>query len=221
MSTNFKCETKPGADFDVSALLKDNSETCVVNRCKEIMDYARKESCGECVFCREGTLQLFEILNDGTIGKSDSDDLELMEDIAQRVKDNASCEMAVSAATALLDLMKTYPEEFELHFKRKRCTALECKAYYSVHIMPDKCTGCGECLSKCPEGAIAGGEGMIHVIDQNKCTRCDSCIAVCQPLHQAIQKAGAVKPKTPESPVPVGSFEGASGGRRRRRRGSE
>lgn len=213
------CEKKPTPDFDVSGLLADKGEVCVVDKARAILEYARSNSCGKCVFCREGTAQLHEMLKDGTTGMSEPDDLDLIAEIAEMVKENAGCEMSVSAASALISLMTAYPEEFELHFKRKRCSALKCKAYYTVHISPEKCTGCGACLPKCPEGAIAGGEGLIHVIDQEKCTRCGICMDTCNSLSQAIAKAGAVKPRTPEAPVPVGSWGEEGGGRRRRRRG--
>ena len=32
------------------------------------------------------------------------------------------------------------------------------------------CTGCGACAPVCPEGCIAGGEGLIHVVDSESCT---------------------------------------------------
>jgi ferredoxin len=220
------CDKKPGVHFDVSCLLAGEGdavggEVCVVDRAAAILREARRASCGKCVFCREGTIQLDEILRDGTSGKAEPDDLELLAELAGQVRDNAGCEMASAAAAALAGLMERYPGEFEQHFKRGRCSALLCKAYYTVHVLPDKCTGCGACLRECPEGAIAGGEGLIHVIDQGKCTRCGACIDICRPVAQAIAKAGAVKPRTPEAPAPVGGWGDEGGGRRRRRRGQD
>ncbi|HEY9595921.1 MAG TPA: NADH-ubiquinone oxidoreductase-F iron-sulfur binding region domain-containing protein, partial [Spirochaetia bacterium] len=192
---------------------------CVVDAARRILDKARAESCGKCVFCREGTIQLSLLLQDGTSGKGQSDDLELLAELASVVRDNAGCEMAARAAGALASLMEKYPEEFEQHWKRGRCSALQCTAYFTVHILPDRCTGCGACRTACPVTAIAGDQGLVHVVDQQRCTRCGACIDACEPVARAIVKAGAVKPRTPDSPIPVGSWGEEGGGRRRRRRG--
>lgn len=215
------CDRKAAAGADVSALLADRGGACVVDAARAMLEAAALASCGACVFCREGTLQLSRILADGTSGRGEDGDLELLADIAPVIRDNAGCEMAAAAAGGLVALMERYPEEFEQHFKRGRCSALACAAYYTMHVLPDRCTGCGACASACPAGAIAGGEGLVHVIDNGKCTRCGACTAACLPVAQAITKAGAVKPRVPEAPVPVGSWGDEGGGRRRRCRGGD
>ena len=63
---------------------------------------------------------------------------------------------------------------------------------------------------------------MIHVINTDNCSKSMICVSVCP--KGAIKKAGAVKPKLPGEPVPVGSLsqtedsqEGETTRRRRRR----
>ena len=69
------------------------------------------------------------------------------------------------------------------------------------------------------DGAVAGGEGMIHVIKKDLLEMKSSDFAAVCPVG-AIKKAGLVKPPIPTDPVPVGSFgAAAAGGGRRRRRG--
>ena len=46
----------------------------------------------------------------------------------------------------------------------------------------NKCTGCGECVEKCPMGAItvkAEGEKVAAYTDRMKCNDCGACIAAC------------------------------------------
>lgn len=221
MSGKLICDSKPDPTFDVSGLLADRGSACVVAHSLAMLDLARRRSCGKCVFCREGTLQLYEILKDATGGGGAPEDLELLAEISAAVRDYAGCDMASAAATGLAALLAAYPDEFEEHIKRKRCRALECQAYYTVHVLPDKCVGCGACAAACPEGAIAGGAGLVHVIDQETCTRCGACLEACAAVADAVVKAGPVKPRTPEAPIPVGGWGEEAGGRRRRRRGSD
>lgn len=195
----------------------DETEDCPVDRAKEVMGQARHASCGQCVLCREGTAQVHEILKDVTTGAGQDEDMALLDELLELIQTSAGCEMAVEAAGESLTLLRGYPEQWEQHISRKRCPGLVCKAYYTVHVSPAACTGCGACLEVCPQSAIAGGAGLIHVIDNEKCDRCLACVEACP--AGAIAKAGAVKPKGPAEPVPVGTFEEEGGGRRRRRRG--
>ena len=44
------------------------------------------------------------------------------------------------------------------------------------------------CGRECPVGAISGGKGLVHVIDQDKCTKCGTCFDVCPARFNAVKK---------------------------------
>lgn len=194
--------------------------TCVVDYCMNVMDVARKESCGKCVLCREGTWQIYEIIKDITKGNAEREDFELLLDVLGQIKANAGCEMSRTAASICMNLMKAHEEEWDLHIRRKRCSNLVCKGTYTLYVDPELCDGCGKCRECCPQGAIAGGDKMIHVINTDLCNKSMVCISVCP--KGAIKKAGVVKPKLPSEPILVDSFNQSSdseeGGTTRRRR---
>lgn len=195
-------------------------DACVVDYCMKVMDAARKESCGNCVLCREGTRQVYEIIKDITKGNAEREDYDLLLDLLGQISSGASCDMSRAAAATCLDLMKSHEEEWDKHIRLKRCQNLVCKAAYTLYVDPQLCNGCGKCIGSCPQGAISGGVGMIHVIDANRCNKTLACLAACP--TGAIKKAGPIKPKLPTEPVPVGSFGQAAdeeaGSMRRRRR---
>jgi NADH-quinone oxidoreductase subunit F len=188
---------------------------CPVERARSLMLSAAKSSCGRCVFCREGTLQAAYILADAMEGKSGDGDIELLQELLLNISEAASCGMSRIHARESLDLMGVHEDIFLQHTLRKRCKNLVCKGCYTLHALPSLCQGCGACARLCPKGAIKGDIGLIHVIDDTLCDRCLKCVSVC--AAGAIQKAGAVKPECPASPVPVGSF--SAGAKRRKRRG--
>lgn len=210
------CKNKAEIIPNISEVAMKDENLCIVDLMKRMFDLARKEVCGECVMCREGSIQIHRIIQDATEGKGEPEDIELLLELSSMIKETASCEMMRRAAANLLVSFERYPDEWEMHIKRKRCPALVCKKYISIHVLPENCQGCANCGKSCPEGAIAGAAEMIHVINQEKCSRCGLCLDVCK--YSAIQKAGAIKPKTPETPIPVGSWEA---GTRRRRRGQK
>lgn len=217
------CEIKSNVLTEVEEKPFSSESACVVDFSKTLMDIARRESCGKCVLCREGTWQVYEIIKDITEGKAESGDLELVKELLEQIKSCAGCEMSVTAASHCLKLMDNYKEEWDMHIRRKRCTNLICKISFTLYVAPELCDGCGKCVNECPQAVISGGKDMIHVIYTEKCNKCLLCVDVCP--RGAIKKAGAVKPKVPAEPVPVGSFgialDGAEekSGIRRRRRG--
>lgn len=214
--------TSNGLPETPEASFADGS-ACVVDFARRLTDAARRESCGKCVLCREGTWQVYEIIKDITDGKAESGDLELLTELLEQISTNGGCELSVHAASACLGLLRNYQDEWDQHIRRKRCSNLICKASFTVYLAPEFCDGCGKCIEACPEGAILGGQNMIHVIDTEKCSKCMLCADICP--KGAVKKAGAVKPKIPSEPVPVGSFGEAGGASeegtsmRRRRRG--
>ena len=42
----------------------------------------------------------------------------------------------------------------------------------------DKCVGCAECVSACPNGAHRGREG-VHALDRSRCVACGACTHTC------------------------------------------
>jgi ferredoxin len=180
------------------------------------MELVSAGACGRDTLCREGSLQLCAVLADVSTGKGRDGDTELTREILAAMRENANCDMARAAAGKSLSLVDAQRDGWEEHIAGKRCPALACPALVMVYVAPESCSGCGECAGVCPEGAIAGGEGMIHVVDKERCSRCYRCVEACP--CAAVRKVSGAIVRIPGAPVPVGSFGAAGGGRRRRRR---
>lgn len=217
MSCNQYVELLP----DLAEIAGKPENVCPVDWALKVADTARLNNCGKSVMCRDGVNQLYTIIMDITTERGRPEDIELLRDICAVIKESQGCDIAAKAAWLIDESIARYTDEWDTHIRRKRCTALVCKKYYTVHVLPDKCKGSGACIGSCVYGAILGGEGLVSVIDNDKCRRCGACYNVCP--SGAIVKAGAVKPRGPESPVPVGgrpSEEEGDGGMRRRKRKS-
>jgi NADH-quinone oxidoreductase subunit F len=196
-----------GAIMGSGRIMVVDDRTCMIELAKNCLSFGRAESCGKCVLCREGSAQLLTILTDITAGKGNSDDIELFKELCEGMQTGSICGLGRTAPNPVLTLMKYFREELDAHLKKKRCPALVCRKFITYHILGEKCRGCGLCRERCPEEAIAGDEGMIHVIDPDACTKCGICFDVCPAEYGAVTKAGGVKPRTPAEPVPVGSWK--------------
>ncbi len=181
-------------------------ETCVVDYVRERTAALEPQACGRCVMGREGSWQIQAILRDMTSGRGKPEDLETLAGLAEGMRDGCLCSVCPTAGDVAATAAARFPEEFENHLRKKKCRTLSCSRYATFHILPDKCTGCGACLPKCPTRAISGEDGYIHVIDPDTCDSCGICEDVCRPIAAAIVRAGAVKPQTPPAPIPVGTF---------------
>ena len=177
---------KTGATVGSGGMIVMDETTCMVDMARYFLDFTRKESCGKCNYCRIGTKRMLEILERITQGKGKDGDIELLEELAHKVKEGAMCGLGQTAPNPVITTLKYFRNEYEDHIYNKKCTAKACKAFISYEIKEDACKGCGACAKKCPVGAISGNKKEAHVIDKNVCIKCGKCMETCK--FDAIEK---------------------------------
>ncbi|MFW0860341.1 MAG: NADH-ubiquinone oxidoreductase-F iron-sulfur binding region domain-containing protein, partial [Dehalococcoidia bacterium] len=187
MPVDFDSLTDAGAMMGSGGMVVVDEDTCMVDLARYFLDFTRKESCGKCVPCREGTKRMLEILTRIYQGEGREEDLALLEELATTVKDGSLCGLGQSAPNPVLTTIRYFREEYEAHIYEKKCPARVCKALISYRILPDKCKACMICLRKCPVEAITGAKNEVHVIDQDKCDRCGVCLSVCPERFSAVE----------------------------------
>ena len=153
--------------------------TCMVDMARFFLDFTRKESCGKCIHCRLGTKRMLEILTRITLGEGKDGDIELLEELAAKIKDGSLCGLGQTAPNPVLTTLKYFRHEYEKHIYEKKCPSKQCVALL-IYSINDKCIGCGICVKNCPVKAIKGQRKQLHHIDIEKCIKCDKCKIVCQ-----------------------------------------
>lgn len=170
---------KTGAIVGSGGMIVMDETTCMVDMARYFLDFTRKESCGKCNYCRIGTKRMLEILERITKGEGKDGDIELLEELAYKVKDGAMCGLGQTAPNPVLTTIKYFRNEYEDHIYNKKCTAASCKSLISFNITDD-CRGCTACARKCPVGAISGNKKEKHFINQDVCIRCGRCEENCK-----------------------------------------
>ena len=171
--------TKTGAIVGSGGMIVMDETTCMVDMARYFLDFTRKESCGKCNYCRIGTKRMLEILERITNGEGRDGDIELLEELAVKIKDGSLCGLGQTAPNPVLTTIKYFRNEYEDHIYKKKCTAKSCKALITYEIT-DACKGCTLCSKKCPVDAISGEVKGKHVIDQDKCVKCGRCLESCK-----------------------------------------
>ena len=168
-----------GAMIGSGGMVIMDEDTCMVEVARFFMSFTQRESCGKCIPCREGTKRMLDILEKITLGNGTLDDLNLLYEIADTVKNTALCGLGKTASNPVLSTLKYFYNEYLAHVVDKVCPAKICKGLAIITIDPDMCKGCSKCTRTCPVEAISGKIKEPYAIDVNKCIKCGACIEVC------------------------------------------
>ena len=180
LPVDFDSLTEAGSMMGSGGMIVMDDRNCMVDVAKYFIHFLLEESCGKCVPCREGMIQMHYLLEKVSKGEGGLEVLKQIERLAEAMTLGSLCGLGQSAANPVMSTLKYFREEYETHLKDKKCPAGVCKDLITYTVIEENCPGCLVCLRNCPEDAITGAKKEVHHIDIEKCTRCGICFAVCK-----------------------------------------
>ncbi len=108
---DYESINKTGAIVGSGGMIVMDEDTCMVDMARYFLDFTRKESCGKCNYCRIGTKRMLEILERITNGEGRDGDIELLEELANKVRDGAMCGLGQVAPNPVLTTLKYFRNE--------------------------------------------------------------------------------------------------------------
>ena len=128
---DYQSLNKAGSIMGSGGMIVMDEETCMVDIAKYFTNFLQEESCGKCSTCREGTQRMNEILTNITDGKGKKEDIALLEELGQVVKDASMCGLGQTASNPMLATLRYFKDEYIDHIVKKKCTAGTCKEIIS------------------------------------------------------------------------------------------
>jgi NADH-quinone oxidoreductase subunit F len=121
-----------GSIMGSGGLIVMDEDTCMVDVARYFLEFLRDESCGKCTACREGVDVMYQILTRICAGEGEEEDIAILEELSEAVKDSALCALGGTAPNPVLSTIRYFRDEYEAHIKYKRCPAGVCREIISA-----------------------------------------------------------------------------------------
>ena len=116
-----------GTMMGSGGLIVMDTSSCMVDLARFFMEFCMDESCGKCIPCRAGTVQMHDILSRMTRGEGVAEDFELLEQLSELLKETSLCGLGLAAPNPVVSTMRHFRSEYEAHVREQRCPAGHCQ----------------------------------------------------------------------------------------------
>ena len=100
---------------------------CMVKVAHYFLRFEEGVSCGKCVPCRVGSLELREILERIMAGEGEPEDLQRLDLVCKAMQEAPYCDFARTTSGPVVTILKHFRPEFEKHVDQKVCPAGVCE----------------------------------------------------------------------------------------------
>jgi bidirectional [NiFe] hydrogenase diaphorase subunit len=101
-----------GSIMGSGGMIVMDETTNMVEIAKFFMEFCMDESCGKCIPCRAGTVQLYRLLKKLTERQASSHDLKQLEALCDMVKHTSLCGLGQSAPNPVLSTLRYFRHEY-------------------------------------------------------------------------------------------------------------
>jgi NADH:ubiquinone oxidoreductase subunit F (NADH-binding)/(2Fe-2S) ferredoxin len=126
MPVDFDSLTAAGSMMGSGGMVVMDQDTCMVDIARYFLDFTQRESCGQCIPCRIGTKQMFDILDDITKGRGKPEDIDILLELGNSIKNASLCALGQSAPNPVLSTIRYFRSEYEAHIYEGHCPAGVC-----------------------------------------------------------------------------------------------
>jgi bidirectional [NiFe] hydrogenase diaphorase subunit len=134
MPVDYESLARIGSIMGSGGMIVLDETSCMVDVAKYFMDFCVSESCGKCVPCRVGTVQMHTILERITDGEAALDDLNKLEELCDLVKNTSLCGLGQTAPNPVLSTLRYFRDEYLAHIEHKQCPSGTCRCSRTAEV---------------------------------------------------------------------------------------
>jgi bidirectional [NiFe] hydrogenase diaphorase subunit len=109
---DYESLTRVGSIMGSGGMIVMDQSTNMVDVARYFMEFCMDESCGKCIPCRVGTVQLYHLLSKIRRGEATHADLEKLEALCDMVQNASLCGLGQSAPNPVLSTLRYFREEY-------------------------------------------------------------------------------------------------------------
>ncbi|GIU79841.1 MAG: NADH dehydrogenase [Bryobacteraceae bacterium] len=102
-----------GSIMGSGGLIVMDQASSMVDVARFFMEFCMDESCGKCIPCRAGTVQMHDILTRILQGEGAPDDIEMLERLCVVLRETSLCGLGQTAPNPVLSTLKYFRHEYE------------------------------------------------------------------------------------------------------------
>ncbi len=126
-SVDYESLAALGSIMGSGGLIVMGDKSCMVDVSKFFMEFCLDESCGKCIPCRVGTVEMHRILERITNGSAVEAELERLEELCLLAREASLCGLGGTAPNPILFTLRYFRDEYLAHIRERHCPAGVCR----------------------------------------------------------------------------------------------
>jgi bidirectional [NiFe] hydrogenase diaphorase subunit len=124
---DYESLTAMGSIMGSGGMIVMDEYSCMVDVARYFMEFCMSESCGKCLPCRVGTVEMHELLSRIVQGRATLGDMEMLQELCETVKVTSLCGLGQSAPNPVLSTVRYFNDEYLAHITDHVCPAGQCQ----------------------------------------------------------------------------------------------
>ncbi|MDR9402674.1 MAG: NuoF family protein [Halothece sp. Uz-M2-17] len=112
ISVDYESLSAAGSMMGSGGMVVMDQDTSMVGVAKYYMEFCQEESCGKCIPCRAGTVQMYDLLKKLLAEKATEADLDQLQELCDMVKSTSLCGLGQTAPNSVLSTLRYFESEY-------------------------------------------------------------------------------------------------------------
>ncbi len=122
---DYETLTSLGSIMGSGGMIVMDETSSMVDVARYFMEFCMTESCGKCIPCRAGTVQMYELLGRFSERRARTADLQMLEKLCDLVRNTSLCGLGQSAPNPVLSTLRYFRPEYEAALQSEPSRARE------------------------------------------------------------------------------------------------